>query len=208
MPKPLKIGIWVLVFAACAGVGAFVASRSNPFPPGVEDPGNHEPPSPTQQAPTAWDLSMFVKSEHVLHEGGACRSDWKVSGTITVRPNGDASGVADADLASPASCDFSQSQVQTKAIRLVIAGTLEGGSLRLSFSEGGRTPVGSQDLGGFTNTLRFIHPSVRLPAGAQRGKARRARDPVRRRPRHLQLDDDVAALVAVIHSIQGAPASN
>ena len=114
---------------------------------------------------------MFVKSEHVLHEGGACRSDWKVSGTITVRPNGDASGVADADLASPASCDFSQSQVQTKAIRLVIAGTLEGGSLRLSFSEGGRTPVGSQDLGGFTNTLRFIHPSVRLPAGAQRGKA-------------------------------------
>ena len=171
MPKPLKIGIWVAVFAACAGVGAFVASRSDPFPPGVEDPGLHETPSPTEPAATAWDLSMFVKSEHILHEGGACRSDWKVSGTITVQSNGDASGVADADLASPASCDFSQSQVQTKAIRLVIAGTLEHGSLRLSFSEGGRTPVGSQDLGGFTNTLRFIHPSVRLPAGAQRGKA-------------------------------------
>ena len=171
MPKPLKIAIWVVVFAACAGIGAFVASRSNPFPPGVEDPGVHETPSPTPPAATPWDLSMFVKSEHVLHEGCACHSDWKVSGTITIQPNGDASGVADADLASPASCDFSQSQVQTKAIRLVITGALTNGSLRLSFSEGGRTPVGSQDLGGFTNTLRFIHPSVRLPAGAQRGKA-------------------------------------
>ena len=171
MPKLLKIAIWVAVFAACAGVGAFVASRSNPFPPGVEDPGLHQTPSPTQPAATAWDLSMFVKSEHVLHEGGACGSDWKVSGTITIQPNGDASGAADADLASPASCDFSQSQVQTKAIRLVITGTSAHSSLRLSFSEGGRTPVGSQDLGGFTNTLRFIHLSVRLPAGAQRGKA-------------------------------------
>jgi hypothetical protein len=171
VPKPLKFAIWVAVFAACAGVGAFVASRSDPFPPGVEDPGLHETLSPTEPEATAWDLSMFVKSEHILHEGGACRSDWKVSGTITVQSNGDASGVADADLASPASCDFSQSQVQTKAIRLVIAGTLARGSLRLSFSEGGRTPVGSQDLGGFTNTLRFIHPLVGLPAGAQRGKA-------------------------------------
>ena len=137
----------------------------------MEDPGLHVTPTPTQPAQNAWDLSMFVKSEHVLHEGGACRSDWKVSGTVTVQPNGQASGVADADLASPASCDFTQSQVQTKAIRLVITGTLEQGTLRLSFSEGGRTPVGSQDLGGFTNTLRFIHPSVRLPAGAQQGKA-------------------------------------
>ena len=174
----------------------------------MEDPGARATVADPNQAPTAWDLSMFVKSEHILHEGGACRSDWKVSGTITVQPNGDASGVADADLASPASCDFSQSQVQTKAIRLVIAGTLEGGSLRLSFSEGGRTPVGSQDLGGFTNTLRFIHPSVRLPARRPAREGGRPRDPVRRRPRHLQLDDDVAALVAVIHSIQGAPASN
>ena len=90
----------------------------------------------------------------------------------------------------------------------MIAGTLEGGSLRLSFSEGGRTPVGSQDLGGFTNTLRFIHPSVRLPAGAQRGKAGAH---VTRPDGDLgtyNSDDDVAALVAVIHSIQGAPASN
>lgn len=173
MPKPLKVGIWVVVFALCAGVGAFVASRSNPFPPGVEDPGAHQTltPTPTQPAPTAWDLTMHVDSQHTLHEGGACHSDWDVSGTVEIQPNGEASGVGDAKLAAPASCDFAQSQVQTKELRLVITGDRAAGVLKLSFSEGGRTPVGSQDLGGFTNTLHFIHPAVKLPAGAQRGHA-------------------------------------
>jgi len=112
---------------------------------------------------------MHVDSQHTLHEGGACRSDWDVSGTIEIQPNGEASGVADAKLAAPASCDFQQSQVQTKAIRLVITGGRAAGVLKLSFSEGGRTPAGSQDLGGFTNTLRFLHPAVKLPATAQQG---------------------------------------
>ena len=171
MPKLLKIAIWVVVFAACVGAGAFAASRSDPFPPGVEDPGAHQTltPTPTQPAPTAWDVTMHVDSLHTLHEGGACRSDWDVSGTIEIQPDGKASGVADAKLVAPASCDFPQSQVQTKELRLVITGTRAAGVLKLSFSEGGRTPVGSQDLGGFTNTLHFIHPAVKLPAGAQRG---------------------------------------
>ena len=173
MSKPLKIAIWVVVFVACAGVGAFAASRSNPFPPGVEDPGAHQTltPTPTQPAPIAWDLTMHVDSQHTLHEGGACRSDWDVAGTIEIQPNGKASGAADAKLAAPASCDFPQAQVQTKELRLVITGTRAAGVLKLSFSEGGRTPVGSQDLGGFTNTLHFIHPVVKLPEGAQRGNA-------------------------------------
>ena len=173
MSKPLKIAIWVVVFAACAGVGAFVASRSNPFPPGVEDPGAHQTltPTPTQPAPLAWGLTMHVDSQHTLHEGGACRSEWGVTGTIEIQPNGKASGVADAKLAAPASCDFPQAQVQTKELRLVIAGTRTAGVLRLSFSEGGRTPVGSQDLGGFTNTLHFIRPVVKLPESAQSGHA-------------------------------------
>jgi hypothetical protein len=173
VPKALKVVIWVVVFAACAGVGAFVASRSNPFPPGVEDPGDHSSPTPTptQPTPAAWDLTMHVDSQHRLHEGGACRSKWDVSGTIEIEPNEKVSGVADAKLSAPATCDFSQSQVQTKAIGLVITGTRAAGVLKLSFSEGRRTPVGSQDLGGFTNTLRFIRPAVKLPSGARTGHA-------------------------------------
>ena len=34
-----KVLAWTLVFAACAAVGAVVAANTNPFPPGVEDPG-------------------------------------------------------------------------------------------------------------------------------------------------------------------------
>jgi hypothetical protein len=174
VPKPVKVVIWIAVFAACAGVGAFVASRSNPFPPGVEDPGaQHTPPPPSSVAPQPedWTVTMQIDSQHTLHEGGACRSDWAVSGTIQIQPSGKAAGVANAKLAAPASCDFAQSQVQTKALRLVITGTRAAGVLKLSFSEGGRTPVGSQDLGGLTNTLRFIHPVVKLPAGASHGVA-------------------------------------
>jgi len=174
VPKPVKVVIWVAVFAACAGVGAFVASRSNPFPPGVEDPGaGHTLPPPSSAAPqpSSWNLTMHVDSQHTLHEGGACRSDWNVSGTLQIQPNGKASGAADAKLAAPASCDFAQSQVQTKALRLVITGARTAGVLTLSFAEGGRTPVGSQDLGGLTNTLHYMHPAVKLPVGAKRGHA-------------------------------------
>ncbi len=173
MPKPLKVVIWVAVFTVCAGVGAFVASRSNPFPPGVEDPGAHltPTPTPTQPVPTSWTLTMRVNTQHTLHEGGACRSDWNVTGTIEIQANGTAAGAADAKLAPPAACDFAQSQVQAKEIRLNVRGTRAAGVLRLSFSEAGRTPVGSSDLGGFTNTLRFIHPAVKLPADAQAGHA-------------------------------------
>ena len=148
MPKPLKVGIWVVVFALCAGVGAFVASRSNPFPPGVEDPGAHQTltPTPTQPAPTAWDLTMHVDSQHTLHEGGACHSDWDVSGTVEIQPNGEASGVGDAKLAAPASCDFAQSQVQTKELRLVITGDRAAGVLKLSFSEALVGPLSGIEL--------------------------------------------------------------
>ena len=45
------------------------------------------------------------------------------------------------------------------------------GSRRLSFSEAGRTPVGSQDLGGFTNTLHWIRPVVRIRDGSDRATA-------------------------------------
>ena len=158
MPKPLKIVVWVAVFAACAGIGAFVASRSNPFPPGVEDPGAHPTPVQTSKppAPTSWTLTMRISTQHTLHEGGACRSDWNVSGTIEIQPNGKTSGAADAKLTPPAGCDFAQSQI------------LAGRDFT-DADEGGRTPVGSSDLGGLTSTLRFIHPVVKLAPGAQAG---------------------------------------
>jgi hypothetical protein len=171
VPKVVKIILWVVVFAAAVGAGAFMASRSDPFPPGVEDPGARPiTPTPTHTAPspTVWALEMTSATAHHLHVGGSCRSDWRVRGTITIKPNGTAAGQGSAVLSQPATCDFPQSQVQTKKIALVVTGKLADGSLRLSFSEAGRTPVGSQDLGGFTNTLSLIRPVLRIRDGSER----------------------------------------
>jgi hypothetical protein len=164
VPKALKVLIWFAVFAACVAAGAVTASRTDPFPPGVEDPGARHTPSPTHASPgpDVWGLSMDVAARHTLHVGGSCRSVWHITGSIAIQPNGRAAGDANAELAGPATCDFPQSQVQTKAIRLVVVGTPTHGKLRLGFSEAGRTPVGSQDLGGLPNTLSLIHPEVRL----------------------------------------------
>jgi hypothetical protein len=175
VPKVLKVLLWVVVFAAAAGAGAFMASRSDPFPPGVEDPGarptNSPTPTRTAPGPTIWSLSMDSDTRHQLHVGGSCRSDWRVTGTITMQPSGRTAGDATARLRPPAACDFPQSQVQTKKIELVVTGKLVGGSLRLAFSEDGRASVGSQDLGGFSSTLSLIRPGIRLPASAHRGQA-------------------------------------
>jgi hypothetical protein len=111
---------------------------------------------------------MTSATAHHLHVGGSCRSDWRVRGTITIKPDGTAAGQGSAVLSQPATCDFPQSQVQTKKIALVVTGKLADGSLRLSFSEAGRTPVGSQDLGGFTNTLSLIRPVLRIRDGSER----------------------------------------
>ena len=44
MRKGVKVAAWVAVFLACAGVGAYVAAHTDPFPPGVDRPGATAPP--------------------------------------------------------------------------------------------------------------------------------------------------------------------
>jgi hypothetical protein len=105
---------------------------------------------------------MRSDSRHVLHVGGECRTDWNVSGSVVIEPNGAVSGEAIAELRGQAECSFPQAQVETKRIWLDVRGALSGKRLRLSFSETARTPEGSADLGGFVATLRLIDPSFRL----------------------------------------------
>jgi hypothetical protein len=171
--KPVKIVVWVLAFALAAGVGAFVASRSNPFPPGVEDPGARSVPTvtaePSSAAAQVWALLMTSRTQHRLHEGGVCTSDWKVRGALSTTSNGSIAGQATATLSAPATCPFSQSQVQTKKLGLDVVGVLRGTKLRLSFQETVRSPTGSQDLGGFVGTLGAMTPIVNIAEG--RGRA-------------------------------------
>lgn len=169
MPKALKIVLWVLAFGVAAGLGAFAASRSNPFPPGVEDPGARPAASASASQPTSspaggqrWSLHMVSKTRHRLHEGGTCLSDWVTTGELETVSDGVIEGDAVATLEPPAGCPFEQAQVQTDTVTLRVVGRLRGGRIRLSFTETSRSPAGSQDLGGFIATLPRIAPSLRI----------------------------------------------
>jgi len=167
--KPVKVVVWVLAFALAAGIGAFMASRSNPFPPGVEDPGARPTPtgtpSPSPAAPQVWGVRMASATKHRLHEGGACTSDWIVRGALTATSGGSLEGRAVARLEAPAACDFAQAQVQTKELGLRVVGVLRGSKVRLTFEERTRSPAGSQDVGGFVATLNSIKPIVNVAQG-------------------------------------------
>jgi hypothetical protein len=166
MPKAVKVLVWIVVFAVCAGAGAFVASRSNPFPPGVEDPGARRSPRPTQSPGVEWALSGTSATQHVLHVGGSCQSDWDFDGSVKIDAQGRATGSGVATLSGPAGCDFPQAQVQTKSLQLQISGRQSGTKIQLEFREAGRKPVGSHDLGGLINTLSIIDPTFDVGGGA------------------------------------------
>lgn len=167
MPRWVKLTLWLGVFGVCAGVGAFAAAHTNPFPPGVEDPGSRPTtPTPTSGAQTSqrWSLMMNSATRHDLHVGGSCRSRWHTSGRVTIRPDGSAEGQARAALRGWG-CDFPVAQVQTRTVTLVVTGAVSGGRLVLRFSEIGALPTGSQDLGGFRATIPLLIARVQLASG-------------------------------------------
>ncbi len=180
MSKGVKIGIWVVVLAVCAAAGAFVASRSDPFPPGVEDPGARPTgsvsPTPTggatsEPGPPDVEIGLRVDSQHVLHVGGTCFSNWR--GTIPLRFDGDGRVRGHGEvLLGAGGCEFATAQVQTILVTVDVVGTLEGDVLRLRFDEVSSAPAGSQDLGGFVATLRAIRPVIRLNDGDGRATVR------------------------------------
>ena len=171
MRRGVKVVVWTGVFAACAGAGAFVAAHTNPFPPGVEDPGARPTtPVPTTTAPQSepWNLVMHSATRHDLHVGGSCRSGWRTTGRVTIDPEGIVSGTVDAQLRGW-SCDFPVAQVQTKLVRLIVSGDRSGDRIALTFSIDGSAPTGSQDLGGFTATVERIRPRGEIVGGGHAG---------------------------------------
>jgi hypothetical protein len=167
VPRWVKRTLWLGVFGVCAGAGAFVAAHTNPFPPGVEDPGAlSTTPPPTSAAPSSqrWNLVMDSATRHDLHVGGSCRSRWRTSGHVTILPDGAAEGEARAVL-QDWGCDFPVAQVQTRTVTLIVTGRSSGGRVALGFKEAGVAPTGSQDLGGFLATIRRLAPAIRFTDG-------------------------------------------
>jgi hypothetical protein len=171
--------MWVAILLACAGVGAFLASRSNPFPPGVPNPGilTSESPSPSKPELASWSLTMLSQTRHTYRVGGSCTSDWRMRGRIRLTESGHVHGRGVAELLLGARCDFPSAQVQAQRVVVRIVGRRDGDELDLRFEELGREPVGSQDLGGFLKTLATLRLSIPERAGAEVRKSKRIEAP-------------------------------
>jgi hypothetical protein len=168
MSRPVKIVIWVVVFAAFAGAGAIVAANTDPFPPGVEDPGARPTPTSSTPSPTGqprlvtFAVDLQVESRHDLYVGGMCDTDWEASLRVVADESGSVAGEGDVQLVGEAVCSFGQAQIQAETIAVEVGGTLGDGVLRLTLVEVGRDPLGSKELGGFAKTLELIRPQIHL----------------------------------------------
>jgi hypothetical protein len=160
---------WVAVFALAAITGAFVAAHTDPFPPGVEQPGASVSPASSSE-PESWTLIVTSRAVHELHVGGSCRSRWRTVGLLLVAPDGEVTGTGRALAQGRASCSFATAQVPAHAIGLDVSGHVTGATMVLMLHPAGPfTPAGSLDLGGFTNTL----PVLRLPIDGTSGSGSR-----------------------------------
>ena len=174
-----KAFLWTGILLLCAGVGAFIASRTNPFPPGVRDPvaPPSESPSPSTVDLVRWSLTMSSRTTHTYHVGGSCTSDWSLEAEIELTGSGRVDGRGVARLQPGAKCDFPSAQVQARRVVVVITGVRDGEELALRFQDAGRKPAGSQDLGGFLKTLETLRFSIPERAGAEASKPKRIEDP-------------------------------
>jgi hypothetical protein len=174
-----RVLLWAVILLACAGVGAFIGSRSNPFPPGVPDPGARPSDGSNPSPPEfdEWPITMVNRTTHMFRVGGSCTSAWRVKGTLRISASGQITGRGVARLQPGAGCDFPSAQVQARRVVVRFLGLREGEQLHLRFRERGRMPAGSQDLGAFVRTLGRVRVAIAERAGSEVRKRTRIEDP-------------------------------
>jgi hypothetical protein len=175
----VRVLLWAVILLACAGVGAFIGSRSNPFPPGVPDPGAQPNDGPSQSPPELdeWPITMVSRTTHTFRVGGSCTSAWRVKGTLRISVADQITGRGVARLQRGAGCDFPSAQVQAQRILVEFLGHREGDELDLRFRGVGLMPAGSQDLGAFVKTLETLRVAIVERAGSEVRKQTRIEDP-------------------------------
>lgn len=175
MTRSVKVIGWVFAFSASFAVGAVIAAHSDPFPPGVTDPGaavtsTTPPPTP---AGTTLTGTLDLRTVHTLYVGGACRTNWR--GTLSLQEDSTGTvvtGTGTLDLLGGLHCDFPAVQVQTKTITVSVAGSVKGQRVSLMLTDTGRDPKASSDFGGLAHTVEFLKLSV-LTGGSQQVHASR-----------------------------------
>jgi hypothetical protein len=175
----VRVLLWGVILLACAGVGAFIGSRSNPFPPGVPDPGAQpsDGPSPSPPELDEWPITMVSRTTHTFRVGGSCTSAWRVKGTLSISVTDRITGRGVARLQRGAGCDFPSAQVQAERVLVEFLGRRDGENLDLRFRDVGRMPAGSQDLGAFVKTLETLRVAIVERPGSEIKKKTRIEDP-------------------------------
>jgi hypothetical protein len=167
MRRLVKVVAWTLVFALCATIGAVVAANTDPFPPGVEDPGvrpgaEASPASePSATNGGSWIVRIEARTYHDLFVGGRCAARWRLDVGIA-SADGPIEGAGAAAKKSELRCTEASAQVQAERLDLRAVGRLRDGELRFRLEETGRSPAGAQELSGFLDTIptvRFVIPA-------------------------------------------------
>lgn len=159
MRRGLKVAAWAAVFLSCAGVGAYIAAHSDPFPPGVDRPGASTtvsaPPSgsPTPAPPDRWVGSLRSFTYHQLYVGGRCTTRWRGNLRFVVSDAGAIQGSGSARMDGGLRCDFPIAQVQARRVVLEVTGRLRGGHITLHLASSAIQPSNAQDYGGFVAVL-------------------------------------------------------
>ena len=147
------------------GVGAYVAAHTDPFPPGVDRPG--ESPFPTT-APTSspsaetvvWAGILRSVTYHELYVGGRCTTRWVGNLRFTVEASGRFEGTGSARLAGRLRCDFPIAQTQVRRFDLTVTGRMLDGGMALRLAQASIEPTNGHDFGGFGP---FLPVKVLLP---------------------------------------------
>lgn len=152
MRRGIKVAAWAVVFLASAGVGAYIAAHTDPFPPGVDRPGASPIPTATptsSPSPEAWVGNLRSVTYHDLYVGGRCTTRWRGNIRFTVAATGMIDGTGAVRLLGTLRCDFPIAQTQVRRFGLVISGRILEGGMALRLAQVSIDPTNGQDFGAF-----------------------------------------------------------
>ena len=159
---------------AAFGIGAFVASRTELFPPQVEGGravASTSGPSAPGLAPDRWRGRMRTATRQ-YYSAGPCITDWSSVFDVAVDPDGTVRGAGRARLRGHPRCPFPTSQPQISGYAFDVAGRFDASSgFRLSLSRFHVTR-GTFDYGGFAATIAQGRSVLAVPVDGGRGRGR------------------------------------
>ncbi len=160
MRRGVKVAAWAAVFLACAGVGAYIAAHSDPFPPGVDRPSGSSSPatlaSPsTSPQPVVWAGNVKSVTYHELYVGGRCTTRWRGILRFTANDQGEIDGTGQMRLLGTLRCDFPIAQTQVRRFELAVHGRILPGGMALRLAQLSIDPTNGRDFGAFGAFLPF-----------------------------------------------------